>query len=88
MKKNPKTPRPAAPSMAPPVALAGSLLHTRLTLVETDTPELLAELRADRRIGPLLVGQLSECLALVAPGKAKELAKLMLKAGHTPKMIE
>src|SRR5574341_1603642 len=60
---------PLAPAEGP---LAAPLLHTHLTLVETTEPELLEELLADRRIGPLLVARLSDCVAVVAPGHAKE----------------
>ncbi len=63
-------------------------LHTNLTLIEAAEPELLQELRADRRIGPLIVTQLSDCVAIVAPGSSNELLKHLLKAGHTPKIIE
>ncbi len=76
---------PLAPAQSP---LAAPLLHTRLTLVETAEPELLEELLADRRIGPLLVARLSDCVAIVAPGKAKEIQRWLLKAGHTPRIVD
>jgi hypothetical protein len=68
-------------------ALAAPLLHTHLTLVETAEPDLLEELLADRRVGPLLVARLSDCVAVVAPGNAKEVQRWLLKAGHTPRII-
>jgi hypothetical protein len=64
------------------------LLHTQLTLVEVAAPELLEELTADRRIGPLLITRLSDRVAVVAPGHAKEVQRHLLKAGHTPRIIE
>jgi hypothetical protein len=75
---------PFAPSQA---ALTAPLLHTRLTLVETAEPELLEELLADRRVGPLLVARLSDRVAVVAPGAAKDVQRWLLKAGHTPRII-
>lgn len=66
----------------------GPVLHTHLTLVEVAEPETLAEIRADRRLGPLIVAQLSERVAIAAPGCAKDLVQRLIKAGHTPKLIE
>jgi hypothetical protein len=90
MKKG-KTASPVASvaPLAPPQAkLSAPLLHTHLTLVETAEPELLEELLADRRVGPLLVARLSDCVAVVAPGHAKEVQRWLLKAGHTPRIIQ
>jgi len=78
----------AAPLAPAEVSLAAPLLHNHLTLVETAEPELLEELLADRRIGPLLVARLSDCVAVVAPGHAKEVHRWLLKAGHTPRMVD
>ncbi|MDX2043561.1 MAG: hypothetical protein SF097_20255 [Acidobacteriota bacterium] len=76
---------PLAPVKA---ALPAPLLHTHLTLVETAEPELLEELLADRRVGPLLVARLSDCVAVVAPGNSKEVQRWLLKAGHTPRIVD
>lgn len=65
----------------------GAVLHENLTLIEVDDPAMLAELRADRSIGPLLLATLSERVAVVAPGRTEELTRRLLKAGHTPKMV-
>jgi hypothetical protein len=64
-----------------------AVLHTHLTLIEVAEPEILHELCADRRIGPLIVAQLSDHVAVAAPGSAKEVVQYLLKAGHTPKVI-
>jgi hypothetical protein len=77
----------AAPLAPAEAALSAPLLHTHLTLVETAAPELLEELLADRRVGPLLVARLSDCVAVVAPGNAKEVQRWLLKAGHTPRIV-
>jgi hypothetical protein len=63
------------------------VLHTNLTLIEVADPLLLEELRADRRLAPLLVAQLSDRVAVVKPGGEEEVMRALLKAGHTPKVI-
>ncbi|MGH9891993.1 MAG: hypothetical protein ACREA0_08430 [bacterium] len=67
---------------------AATVLHTHLTLIEVAEPDLLDELCADRRLGPWIVARLSERIAAAAPGKAQDLIQALLKAGHTPKLIE
>lgn len=71
-----------------PVGKAATVLHTHLTLIEVADPELLDELCADRRLGPLIVARLSDRIAAAAPGRAQDLVQGLLKAGHTPKLIE
>jgi hypothetical protein len=71
-----------------PMSDAEAVLHTHLTLIEVAEPEILHELCADRRVGPLIVAQLSDRVAVAAPGSAKEVIQYLLKAGHTPKVIE
>jgi hypothetical protein len=92
MKKGKTASTAASPGSAPlapaQTALDAPLLHTRLTLVETAEPEMLEELLADRRIGPLLVARLSDCVAIVAPGATREVQRWLLKAGHTPRIVD
>ncbi len=71
----------------PPRPAAEAVLHTNLTLVEVADPLLLEELRADRQLGPLLLAQLSDCVAVVKPGGGEQVMRALLKAGHTPKVI-
>ena len=78
-----KTPRRARP----PAQTSGLVLHTNLTLIEVADPLLLEELRADRRLAPLLVAQLSDRVAVVKPGEEEGVMRALLKAGHTPKVI-
>jgi hypothetical protein len=58
-----------------------------LTLIEVDEPVALAALRADRTLGPLILTALSDRVAAVAPGREDELIRRLLKAGHTPKVV-
>ncbi len=78
-----KTPRRARP----PAQTSGVVLHTNLTLIEVADPLLLEELRADRRLAPLLVAQLSDRVAVVKPGEEEGIMRALLRAGHTPKVI-
>ena len=73
-----------APRRAQPPEL---VLHTNLTLIEVADPLLLEELRADRRLAPLLVAQLSDRVVIVKPGEEEGVMCALLKAGHTPKVI-
>lgn len=67
---------------------AGLVLHTHLTIIEVAEPLILEELKADRRLGPMIVAQLSDRLAVVLPGGCDQFIKQLLRAGHTPKVIE
>ncbi len=79
MKTSRRAPRQAQPSEL--------VLHTNLTLIEVVDPLLLEELRADRRLAPLLVAQLSDRVVIVKPGDEEGVVRALLKAGHTPKVI-
>jgi hypothetical protein len=63
------------------------ILHANLTVIEVADPLLLEELRVDRRLGPLIVAQLSDRVAIVKPDDSERVVKQLLKAGHTPKVI-
>lgn len=66
----------------------GPILHANLTVIEVADPLLLEELRVDRRLGPLIVAQLSDRVAVAKPDDSERIVKQLLKAGHTPKVIE
>ncbi|MBM4258629.1 MAG: hypothetical protein FJ147_22355 [Deltaproteobacteria bacterium] len=66
----------------------GPVLHTNLTIIEVSDPFLLQTLRADRRIGAAITVQLSDRVAVVQPRQADMVIKQLLKAGHTPKVID
>ena len=73
-----------APRQAP---TSGLVLHTNLTLIEVADPLLLEELRIDRRLALLLVAQLSDRVVIVKPGAEEAVMRALLRAGHTPKVI-
>lgn len=64
-----------------------AVLHQQVSLLEVAAPEILAELKVDKQVGKFIIKQLSDCVAVVAPGKVQLLLKVLLKAGHTPKVI-
>jgi hypothetical protein len=77
---------PRPPKKQPTDDPAGPILHTNLTIIEVTEPELLDELQADRRLGPMLVAQLSDRFAVVRPEDRDRFLQQLLKAGHTPKV--
>ena len=77
-------PRAAAHTTEP----SDPVLHTNLTLIEVAEPELLDELKADRRLGTMIVAQLSERVALVKPEDRARFLQQLFRAGHTPKVID
>lgn len=71
-----------------PADPSGPVLHTNLTIIEVADPFLLQTLRADRRVGAAILAQLSDCVAVIQPGQGESVIKQLLKAGHTPKVID
>ena len=63
------------------------VLHSNLTLIEVADPALMEELKVNRRLGHLILTRLSDRVAVIKPGQADLLLKELLKAGHTPKVI-
>ncbi len=78
----------ASKKVSVPSSDEAPVLHQRLTLIEVDDPDQLEVLRADRKIGPFIAATLSDRVAVVFPGKGTLVLKALLKAGHTPKVIE
>ena len=81
---------PKQPSADPvePAGSVGPVLHANLTVIEVADPFLLQTLRADRRVGSAILAQLSDCVAIIQPGQGEWVIKQLLKAGHTPKVID
>ncbi len=76
------------PSKQQAAESSGLVLHTNLTIIEVADPFLLQTLRADRRVGSAILAQLSDCVAVIQPGQGDWVIKQLLKAGHTPKVID
>lgn len=62
--------------------------HANAAVLETAEPSQLAELAADKKVRPFLLGRLSDTVALVDPGQADALEKTLLETGHTPKLTD
>jgi len=63
-------------------------LHEHAAVLEAGDPAQLAELAANPKIRRYLLARLSDTVALVDPGHAEALAKVLLTEGHTPKMVK
>ena len=74
-------------SLLPLLEPDGRELHVGASILEVAAPALLAELAADPRIRRYLLARLSDNVALVDPGRAQDLEKALLDAGHTPKVL-
>lgn len=74
-------------SFLPLLQPEGSELHLNAAIVEVAEPAQLAELAADPRIRRYLLARLSDTVALVDPGHAREVESALLGAGHTPKVL-
>jgi len=63
-------------------------LHEHAAVLEAADLAQLAELAANPKIRRYLLARLSDTVALVDPGHADALAKVLLAEGHTPKMVK
>jgi hypothetical protein len=72
-----------------PLAEPGALeIHLNAAVLELGEPAQLLELAADPAIGPLLLCRLAPNVALVDPGRARELADVLRRRGYTPKILK
>jgi len=74
-------------SLLPLLQPDGPELHLNAAVVEVAEPAQLAELAADPRIGRYLLARLSDTVALVDPGHARDVERALLDAGRTPKVV-
>jgi hypothetical protein len=74
-------------SLLPLLEPDGPELHLNAAVLEVAEPAQLAELAADPRIRRYLLARLSDTVALVDPGHARDMEKALLDAGHTPKVL-
>lgn len=63
-------------------------VHEHATVLEAAEPAQLLELAANPRVRRYLLARLSDTVALVDPGHADALAKVLLAEGHTPKIVK
>jgi len=62
-------------------------IHLHAAVLEVGDPAQLLELVADTALRPLLLCRLAPNVALVDPGRADELAEMLRRRGHTPKIL-
>jgi hypothetical protein len=74
-------------SLLPLLQPDGPELHLNAAVLEVAEPAQLAELAADPRIRRYLLARLSDTVALVDPGHARDMERALLDAGHTPKVL-
>ena len=74
-------------SLLPLLEPDGPEVHVNAAVLEVAEPALLAELAADPRIRRYLLARLSDTVALVDPGHARDIESALLDAGHTPKVL-
>ena len=71
-----------------PLAVPSALeVHAGAAVLEVGDPAQLLELASDAAVRPLLLCRLAPNVALVDPGRAKELAEVLRRRGHTPKIL-
>ena len=63
-------------------------VHVRAAVLEVGDPAQLLELAADTALRPFLLCRLAPDVALVDPGRAEELADVLLRRGYTPKILK
>jgi len=63
-------------------------MHLQAAVLEVGDPAQLLELAADTGPRPFLLCRLSPTVALVDPGRAEELAEMLRRRGHTPKVLK
>jgi hypothetical protein len=74
-------------SLLPLLQPDGPELHFNAAVLEVAEPAQLAELAADPRIRRYLLARLSDTVALVDPGHARDVESALRDAGHTPKVL-
>jgi hypothetical protein len=63
-------------------------VHHHAALLEVSSAAQLLELAADTALRPFLLCRLAPTVALVDAGRAGELAELLRRRGHTPKILK
>jgi hypothetical protein len=63
-------------------------IHVDAALLEVGDPAQLLELAADAVLRPFLLCRLAPNVALVDPGRADDLAEMLRRRGHTPRIIK
>jgi hypothetical protein len=62
--------------------------HVDAALLEVGDPAQLLELVADTGLRPFLLCRLAPTIALIDPGRADDLAEMLRRRGHTPRILK
>ena len=62
-------------------------LHRNVALVQTEDALLAEELLAHKKLGPDIVGRLSERVLLIRAGRVDAVVQELKKMGHTPSVL-
>ena len=65
-----------------------AILHENLPIIEVAEAWLLDALLADAPAAQCILTRLSECVAVVDPGRFDVLLARLRKLGHTPKVLQ
>jgi len=68
-------------------ASSANEVHFHAAVLEVGDPAQFLELAADTALRPFLLCRLAPDVALVDPGRADELAEMLRRRGHTPKIL-
>ncbi|MBV8318612.1 MAG: hypothetical protein JOZ53_27045, partial [Planctomycetaceae bacterium] len=63
-------------------------VHDHAAVLEVGDPAQLLELASDTALRPFLLCRLAPNAALVDPGRADDLAEMLRRRGHTPKILK
>lgn len=63
-------------------------VHIGAAVLEVSDPAQLLELAGDPAVRPYLLCRLASQVALVDPGSADDLAEVLRRRGHTPKVLK
>jgi len=63
-------------------------MHVNAALLEVGDPAQLLELAADTAVRPFLLCRLATNVALIDPGRADDLAEMLRRRGHTPRILK
>jgi hypothetical protein len=63
-------------------------VHDHAAVLEVGDPAQLLELASDTALRPFLLCRLAPNVALVDPGRADDLAEMLRRRGHTPKILK
>jgi hypothetical protein len=63
-------------------------VHFGAAVLQVSDPAQLLELAGDPAVRPFLLCRLASQVALVDPGRADDLAEVLRRRGHTPKILK